>query len=110
MFYYHVWVRSERYQSAEPLTYSASESLSSGSVVLVPLRNQPVAGVVMEPTSKPRFATKPVITVYKLPALPPSTLKLMQWLVAYYPSALGVITQLFLPPTIRESAGQPDAV
>src|SRR5258706_1020243 len=109
MVYYHVWVRSEQYRSNEPLTYSATKTLSHGSIVVVPLRQQQVVGVVIGQVQRPAFTTKPIITAYDLPPLPAETIKLMAWLQHYYPSPIGVISQLFLPHRIYEPTDQDPA-
>jgi primosomal protein N' (replication factor Y) len=109
MNHYFVWVRSNRYHSSEPLTYSSDQRLPTGSIVEVELQRQLVLGVVSGPTSKPRFQTKPVARVFDLPPVPPHLLKLANWLLTYYPAPLGIMTQQLLPASFSEKqlAGQP---
>lgn len=97
MFYYFVWVRSNRYHGREPLTYSSVDKLPTGSIVQVALQKETVLGVVSGPTTRPRFQTKPITAVLDLPALPPHLLKTAQWLMEYYPAPLGIIAQQLLP-------------
>jgi primosomal protein N' (replication factor Y) len=104
MTYYHVWVRSNQYRSNEPLTYEYADKLAIGKIIEVPLRRQRVLGIVVKSVPKPNFATKSIFSVYNLPQLPINTLAIAVWLQQYYPSPLGVITQLFLPRKISQKS------
>lgn len=102
MYFYLVWVRSNRYHGSEPLTYSSAQRLPAGSIVQVELQRETVLGVVSGPTSQPRFKTKPISRAYDLPPLPPTLLKLVQWLQTYYPAAVGILTQQLVPASFSE--------
>ncbi len=102
MHYYFVWVRSNRYHGSEALTYSSPVRLKTGSIVQVELQKEPVLGVVTGPADTPRFKTKPVVRAYELPPLPLHLLKLLDWLQAYYPAPLGILTQQLLPASFSE--------
>jgi primosomal protein N' len=97
MNYYFVWVRSNRYHGKEALTYSSADRLITGSIVEVELQKELVMGVVTGPAGQPRFKTKAVSSVFKLPPLPAYLLKLVAWLPTYYPAPVGIITQQLLP-------------
>lgn len=97
MYYYFVWVRSNRYHGSEPLTYSSDVRLPTGSVVQIELQKEVILGLVTGPTSKPRFATKPITSVLDLPPIPAHLIKLCSWLKEYYPAPIGIITQQLLP-------------
>jgi primosomal protein N' (replication factor Y) len=103
MYYYLVWVRSNRYHGSEPLTYASVTKLNVGSIIDVELQTELVLAVVVGAVSKPRFKTKIIHNVYALPLLPPHLLRLGQWLQSYYPSSLGVIAQQFLPTNFTPS-------
>ncbi len=102
MYYYLVWVRSNRYHGHEPLTYANAQKIDTGSVVQVELQKELVMGFVSGPTSQPKFKTKPISRVYDLPPLPASLIKLMQWLQVYYPAPLGLLTQQLIPSNLPE--------
>jgi primosomal protein N' (replication factor Y) len=97
MYYYSVWVRSNRYHGQEPLTYTSPRNLPTGSIIKVELQKQLVLAFVSGPTSKPRFQTKEITEVLDLPTLPAHLLQLAGWLQAYYPAPLGVLAQQLLP-------------
>lgn len=97
MYYYEVWVRSNRYHGQEPLTYCYAKRLKAGSVIQVELQHGLVLGFVSSTTSKPRFKTKEIVGVLPLPPLPSHLLKLAAWLQDYYPAPLGLIAQQLLP-------------
>ena len=97
MVYYQVLAGSLRFHGEEALTYSSEIALVRGAIVEVPLRNQQVLGIVLGSVSEPKFKTKLITKIYELPPLPEASLKLMDWLRAYYPAPLGAITNQFLP-------------
>ncbi len=100
MFYYLVWVRSNRYHSRDPLTYSSESKLLDGSIVKVELQNMYVLGFIVGSTTKPSFKTKPISHVYNLPVLPNTTIQLASWLKEYYPAPIGAITQQLMPANL----------
>jgi primosomal protein N' (replication factor Y) len=101
MFHYYVWVRSAQYRGNQALTYESSNKLLLGTVVEVSLRKQKVPGIIIKEVPKPVFPTKPIDNILDIPALPKVTLELAVWLQKFYPSPIGVITQLFIPKTIN---------
>ena len=102
MYFYYVWVRSNRYHGKEALTYQSEKNLPTGSVVQVELQKETVMGLVVGPATQPRFATKPITTVFALPPLPLHLIKLVLWLQTYYPAPLGVLTQQLLPAGLSD--------
>lgn len=97
--YYRVLVASQRFHGHESLTYSSEDSLTVGQLVRVPLQRQAVVGIVSGSADAPSFATKPISE--SLPVLVPAeALALLHWLNHYYPSPLGMITELFTPPAL----------
>jgi primosomal protein N' (replication factor Y) (superfamily II helicase) len=100
MFYYHVWVRSNRYHGSEPLTYASDQKLVSGQLVRAELQHETVLGVVSGSTTKPRFQTKPISEVLDLPPLPGHLLRLAKWLASYYPAPIGILTQQLVPAAL----------
>jgi primosomal protein N' (replication factor Y) len=100
MQYYEVLVSSPQFHGKEPLTYSSEGVLPVGSIVNVPLRNTPVAGVIVARAAKPSFATKPLTVIVPNHTIPTQTLQLIEWLRQYYPAPLGVFAQLLLPSSL----------
>jgi len=100
MFYYLVWVRTNRYHSKEPLTYSSQSEIVLGSIVNVELQRIFVPGFIVAKVSKPRFKTKPIERVYPLPPLPKEIIALASWLISYYPAPLGIVAHQFIPRDI----------
>ncbi|HEY1063679.1 MAG TPA: primosomal protein N', partial [Candidatus Saccharimonadales bacterium] len=101
MYYYEVWVRSNRYHGNDALTYQSSEVLQVGKLVHVPMQRETVTGFITARVAKPSFPTKPVTKVIDLPPLPVPLVKLGTWLQAYYPAPLGLVAQQ-LTPTINK--------
>lgn len=104
MYYYEVWVRSNRYHGHSPLTYSSAQKLSRGRLVTVELQTETVLGFISNSVTPPRFKTKPIVSALDLPPLPPHSLKLAAWLQAYYPAPIGVLTQHFLPSNLTQKS------
>ncbi|MDB5185450.1 MAG: primosome assembly protein PriA [Candidatus Saccharibacteria bacterium] len=103
MYYYFVWVRSNRYHGKEALTYSHESVIKTGSLVEVEMQREVVMGVVTGATAEPRFKTKPIRTVYKLPPIPQHLLQVTLWLQSYYPAPLGIISQQLVPAAFSEA-------
>lgn len=97
MEYLEVLVSGATFHGDEALTYSHSRILAKGSVVMVPLRNKAVLGIVLGTGKKPAFAVKPLLEAPELPPLPRPMIELLLWMKQYYPSPFGIITQQFLP-------------
>ncbi len=107
MYTYEVWVRSPKYQSKQPLTYTSVDKLSPGSIIEVDLRNQAVIGFVRREAPAPKgVSMKPInkILFGNTYQLPPESLKLISWLLLYYPSGSGPLAQLFLPSSWPKEA------
>ena len=99
---YEIWVRSNKYHSSLPLTYTSPVKLSAGTIVKIDLRNQSCVGIIRRAAPAPKgVAMKPISDTFLDGShhLPIESLKLLSWLLLYYPSGSGQITQLFLPPS-----------
>lgn len=100
MYSYEIWIRSQQYHGKSPLTYTSVRKLTPGTIVKVDLRKKPSIGIIRREAPAPKgIAMKPIDDVlfdgnYRLP---PESLKLLSWLLLYYPAGSGVIAQLFLP-------------
>lgn len=97
MFYYDVWVRSGKYKGKEPLTYSYDHKLKNGTIVQIELQNEIINGFVSGSTTKPRFNIKNILNVYPISPIPDIYIKLMQWMIDYYPSSIGEASRQILP-------------
>ena len=103
MGFYKVLPSSLRYHGQDALTYSSSDQLSIGSVVVVPLQKQEVPGIVVSKDTKPQFATRSIIRVVSPDPLPPALLDLLKWIRNYYPAPLGSINSQFLPSSLVQT-------
>jgi len=104
MYYYFIWVRSNRYHGLTPLTYSHDKKIRAGSVVEIELQKQLVMGVVSGPAPNPKFNTKPINKVYDLPLIHKALINLADWILQYYPAPIGIITQSLLPASLSSKA------
>lgn len=98
--YYEVRVASNRYHAPSPLTYSGSEGLDQGAVVVVELQRKLVTGIVLRTVDKPSFPTKTIHRVVSNAAVPRELIDLATWIESYYPAPSGIITQLFVPSAL----------
>ncbi len=102
MFYYEVWIGSQRFHSANALTYSSDNKLLVGEVVEIPLRNQKAIGFVaaeVKPNSSLKDKVKSIITSTGI-VLSDETRQLHDWLNSYYPAPSGTIANLILPSSL----------
>ncbi len=99
--YYLVWVAGQQFHGKGSLTYSSAHKLKAGQIVSVALQRRAVLGIIAAATTKPSFATKAILHDWPY-TIPAPTLKLMEWLMQYYPAPLGTITELFTPPVLSK--------
>ncbi|HZM64647.1 MAG TPA: primosomal protein N' [Candidatus Saccharimonadales bacterium] len=100
MPYLKILVGEASFHGKEALTYESAQSLSVGTIVTVPLRNQKVLGVVLGNDTKPSFQVKKIIDTPALKPLPKELIALHEWMTFFYPAPLGTITQHFLPSSL----------
>lgn len=100
MYYFKVWVASQKFHGHEPLTYGFPEDIKIGGVVSLPLRNASVNGIIVSSTTKPLFSTKLITKVLFDKPLPSQSLQLLSWLHTYYPAPSGILASLFLPSAL----------
>lgn len=98
--YYLVWVGSRRFHGDGPLTYSYNDRIDSGTVVKVPLGKSSALGIVKSTATKPNFPVKPITLAWPDVSVPDTSLQLLHWMAAYYPSSSGQTTELFTPPAL----------
>jgi primosomal protein N' (replication factor Y) (superfamily II helicase) len=110
MWYVEVVVADASYHKDEALTYAAPITLEAGRLVMVPLRNKTVMGLVLRTVGRPHFAVKTISSAPDLPPLPPASMALLRWLREYYPAPLGITAQLFLPKALPKGALKTEAV
>lgn len=97
--YWEVAPADKAYHSGENLTYSSVLPLKAGQIIELPLRNKSSLGVAIRQIQKPTFATKDIMPTEVF--LPPHSLELLDWMRTYYPSSLGITTNMFLPPSLK---------
>ncbi len=108
MFYYETWVRSQRYHSDKPLTYCFSAKLPIGSIVVVPLQNKNVVGIVVNTVNKPSFTTKAIVRAISDAPLPAQLIELISWMKDYYPAPFGQIVSTVIPVALTSKSRQPN--
>src|SRR3990170_7062424 len=91
--------------------YFASASLVAGTRVRVPFGRREMVGVVvgtLEHSELPRNRLKQVMRILdEAPLIPPTLLKLLQWVADYYHHPLGEVIHTALPVYLRQ--GRPVA-
>ena len=82
------------------LTYQSSRELLPGQVVLIPLGNRTVTGVVLRKIAKVDFLTKPITRVLHPCPIPKHLLAAISWLANYNLSPLPATASLMIPTGI----------
>lgn len=82
------------------LTYSFDQKLLPGHIVLVPLGNRTILGIVLRQVPKVNFPTKPITKLIHPLPLPQHLLKSIVWLSEYYLSPLPATASLMIPAGI----------
>jgi len=79
------------------LTYQSDQPLTPGQVVLVPLGQRTISGIVVKRVQQVKFATKPIQSLLIATPLPRHLLEAIKWLSGYYLSPLPACANLILP-------------
>lgn len=81
-------------------TYKTDLNIKLGDIVKVSFKNSFAWGVVISIVKKPTFIVKEIEKKSNL-SLPDSSLKLLKWMIEFYPEDSGMITNLFLPANLN---------
>ncbi|HUC95445.1 MAG TPA: primosomal protein N' [Candidatus Saccharimonadia bacterium] len=98
-YYYDVWVSTNQFRESSTLTYFSTKKLQNGLPIIIPFRNKNILGLIKNNTSKPSFKVKEIIKIGQN-KLPTSSIKLLDWMLEYYPTKSSTHLQLFLPRNI----------
>ncbi|HUY53064.1 MAG TPA: primosomal protein N' [Candidatus Dormibacteraeota bacterium] len=101
-YYYDIWVSTKQFRSSSTLTYSSDKKLNTGNIVLVPFRNKIVLGVIKSSAITPNFKTRSIDNQIHKKSLPKATIRLLEWLMRYYPSTSSTHLQLFVPNSVAK--------
>lgn len=97
MYHYEVAPTKIVRDGTDVFTYHSTDNLSPGTIVKIPVGRQDITGVVMRPTNKPSFETKPVARVIDPSPLPSQLRQTAQWMSTYYATPLATVWQTVLP-------------
>lgn len=84
-------------------TYSSELSMKKGQLVIVEVGKQKIVGMVIQETTKPKYATKTIDSVLSIKPIPENLLKTILWIAEYYMSPLAKVLQTALPKGITKS-------
>lgn len=84
-------------------TYSYHEQLSIGDLIEVSLRNKNYKAIVWKKVSKPKFKTKPVVSVLMKSALSKVQIDLIEFISKYYFANIGGVLDMFLPKKLKDN-------
>lgn len=105
MPYFEIVV-AKAHTSRRLFTYEHDAMLVPGAVVNVPYGRRTTYGVVVQDVKKPTFSTKTIARVLPY-VLPTAQVKLLQWMLQYYPEDYGDIAQQFLPTSFTLRSPEP---
>jgi primosomal protein N' (replication factor Y) len=97
MEFYFVTPLKVVHHSSGELTYQSETVLELGQLVVVEVGKKEVPAVITGKTSKPAFATKPIVRTIEERALPRPLVELAQWMSVYYSSHPVAVWQTILP-------------
>ncbi len=83
--------------SSDRFTYHSLAPLTVGMLVMIPVGKKIVAGIILEETTKPLYATRPIETILEDTPLPVPLINLALWMTQYYRTHLGLVLQTILP-------------
>lgn len=97
MEFYFVTPLKVVHHSSGELTYQSETTLELGQLVIVEVGKKEVPAVVTGKTSRPAFATKPIVRTLEERALPRPLVELAHWMSVYYSSHPVAVWQTILP-------------
>lgn len=103
MHYYEVAPNQIVRPGSDVFTYSSTEVLKPGQIVVVEVGKRQMTGVVMRSASKPSYTTKEISSVIESTPLPRPLVELAQWLSGYYLTPLALVLQSLLPRGIQKA-------
>lgn len=106
MNYYQVLV-CKGHSSRRFFTYNSDNELELGSVVEVIFGRQKLPAIIIQLTTQPAFKTSSISKDLGM-TLPSSSLKLLNWMLNFYPDDYGSIGAQFLPSNLKISSRKSD--
>jgi primosomal protein N' (replication factor Y) (superfamily II helicase) len=105
MPHYNVLIASQKYKNDKPLTYSSQEEIKVGTIVKVPLRNQPSLGIVVEKLVKKSATALPIKEIQRVISeipVPPWYQALAKWSAKYYAVPSSSMLATMLPSALMQ--------
>lgn len=109
MHYYEVAPNQIVRATSPTFTYSSGTILTVGQLVIIEVGKKQLIGIVIRPTSKPRYDTKPVSSVLDLPPIPAPLIDLALWMSDYYHTHLATVLQTLLPRGLQKTRRKRDS-
>jgi len=106
MNYYEVIPAKIFRTNSDVLTYECPENLPPGTLVLIPVGQKTLPGLIIKSVKKPNFPCKPITKILYQTPLPPHLIKSLLWLSTYYATPLPVVLQTALPRGIDKARRQ----
>ena len=103
MHYYEVAPNRLIREKQQTFTYSSTETLSVGSIVIVEIGKRNLPGIIMSKVHKPSYATKSILSVVETTPLPPALIHTALWISTYYATHLATVLQTILPRGLQKS-------
>lgn len=97
MWFYEVAPTKIVRSGVAAFTYHASEKLSIGQLVTIPIGKQTLNGLILKEVSKPSYETKEITSLIEPIPLPIPLIELSLWLSDYYRTPFATVLQTVLP-------------
>ncbi len=101
MYFYEVAISGKQGNFKENPVYNSDKPLALNSLVLVTFANTKAIGVIIKKVNKPKFPTKPVLSVQFTKPLPKHLISLAAWLGDFYGSNNGNVWQIIIPSRLK---------
>lgn len=97
MWFYEVAPTKIVRAESSVFTYHATEKLSAGQLVTIPVGKQTLNGLVIREVKKPSYDTREVSSIIETVPLSSGLIELAEWLAKYYQTPLATVLQTMLP-------------
>ena len=103
MYFYSVSPIKIVRPEAHSFTYSSSERLLTGTIVIIEIGKTQSVGIVLQEVREPNFIVKQIISVVERTPLPLPLIQTGLWMSNYYATHLSAIWQTILPSGITKT-------
>ncbi|MFZ1360739.1 MAG: primosomal protein N' [Candidatus Saccharimonadales bacterium] len=103
MLYYEVAPTRIARAGSDSFTYASDSAYAIGQIVRIEVGKKQEVGVIIATTTKPSYATKPILGPVEDTPLPDALVTTARWMSTYYATPLATVLQTILPRGLQKN-------